>query len=154
MGAVARCFATRPTRRRRPRRCSSGCGATGTASAGEASPTTYLFKVTTTTCLNRLRTRRRRPEDPVEELPPPSAPTTHRDTALRTAELRQLLELVLKHEDERTVNAVIYHYADGMTHDEVGKLLGVTGAAIRKRIAQFRARVAKQMPQLELEDEP
>jgi RNA polymerase sigma-70 factor (ECF subfamily) len=121
---------------------------------GDASPTTYLFKVTTTTCLNRLRTRRRRPEDPVEELPP-GTDASPNDTALRTAELRQLLELVLQHEDERTVSAVVYHYADGMTHDEVGQLLGVTGAAIRKRIAQFRSRLASR-PELvlELEDEP
>ena len=38
---------------------------------GEASPTTYLFKVTTTTCLNRLRTRRRRRcVDPARIRPP------------------------------------------------------------------------------------
>lgn len=121
---------------------------------GDASPTTYLFKVTTTTCLNRLRTRRRRPEDPVEILPPGSDRAPN-DTALRTAELRELLQLVLQDEDERTVSAVVYHFADGMTHDEVGELLGVTGAAIRKRISQFRARLASR-PELvfELEDEP
>ncbi|MEZ4238667.1 MAG: sigma-70 family RNA polymerase sigma factor [Myxococcota bacterium] len=121
---------------------------------GDASPSTYLFKVTTTTCLNRLRTRRRRPEDPVEELPQP-LDVSPNDTALRTAELRQLLDLVLQNEDERTVSAVVYHYADGMTHDEVGALLGVTGAAIRKRIAQFRARVAGRTDlTFALEDEP
>ena len=36
--------------------------------------------------------------------------------------------------------AVIYHLVDGMTHDEAGELLGVTGAAVRKRIALFRER--------------
>lgn len=115
---------------------------------GEASPTTYLFKVTTTTCLNRLRTRRRRPEDPVEEFPPNTASN---DTLMHTIELRQLLQTVLADEDERTVSCVVYHYADGMTHDEVGALLGVTGAAVRKRIAQFRARVATRLPGLEEE---
>jgi RNA polymerase sigma-70 factor (ECF subfamily) len=105
---------------------------------GEASPATYLFKVTTTTCLNRLRTRRRRPEDPVEELPP-SAVT---DTMLGSIEVRQLLRMLLEDEDERTQSAVVYHFVDGMTHEEAGAVLGLSGAAIRKRIAQFRARVA------------
>jgi RNA polymerase sigma-70 factor (ECF subfamily) len=106
---------------------------------GEASPATYLFKVTTTTCLNRLRSRRRRPEDPVEELPPSAAVT---DTMLASIEVRQLLRLLLEDEDERTQAAVVYHFVDGMTHEEAGELLGLSGAAIRKRIAQFRARVA------------
>jgi RNA polymerase sigma-70 factor, ECF subfamily len=105
---------------------------------GEASPATYLFKVTTTTCLNRLRSRRRRPEDPVDELPS----TAVTDTMLGSIEVRQLLRLLLEHEDDRTQAAVVYHFVDGMTHDEAGELLGLSGAAIRKRIAQFRARVA------------
>ncbi|MEQ1504058.1 MAG: RNA polymerase sigma factor [Myxococcota bacterium] len=113
---------------------------------GEASPTTWLFKVTTTTCLNRLRTRRRRPEDPVEEMPPGTAIN---DTVLHEIELRNLLDAVLGDEDERTVQCVVYHYADGMTHDEVGALLGVTGAAVRKRIAQFRTRLQGQLPSYE-----
>jgi RNA polymerase sigma-70 factor (ECF subfamily) len=117
---------------------------------GEASPTTYLFKVTTTTCLNRLRTRRRRPEDPVEEPPP----TVANDTLLQTVELRRLLETVLGEEDERTVQCVVYHYADGMTHDEVGELLGVSGAAVRKRISTFRARVADAFPAGFAQEEP
>lgn len=106
---------------------------------GEASPTTYLFKVTTTTCLNRIRTRKRRPEDPVEELPPTAVVN---DTLLGSLEVRQMLSHLLSDQDERTVACLVYHYADGMTHDEVGKVLGVTGAAVRKRIAQFKARIA------------
>jgi RNA polymerase sigma-70 factor (ECF subfamily) len=107
---------------------------------GEASPATYLFKVTTTTCLNRLRTRRRRPEDPIgdKEIPFPAAT----DTLLNALEIRQLLRLVLEEADERTQAALVYHFVDGMTHEEAGQALGVSGAAIRKRIAQFRLRLA------------
>lgn len=104
---------------------------------GEASPSTYLFKTTTTTCLNWLRTRRRRKEDSVEELP--HVPT---DSLLDRIELRQLVELLLDDEDERTQAALVYVYVDGMTQDEAGEMLGVTGAAVRKRIGQLRARVA------------
>jgi RNA polymerase sigma-70 factor (ECF subfamily) len=112
---------------------------------GEASPATYLFKVTTTTCLNRLRTKRRRPEDPVEE-PPASAGVN--DTLLENVELRQLLDTVLQDADERTIQCLVYHYVDGMTHDEVGEILGVTGAAVRKRLSQFRTRMGTMFPHL------
>lgn len=102
---------------------------------GEASPSTFLFKITTTTCLNRIRTRRRHPEDPVEELP--HQPTS--ESVLDQLAVRQLVDQLLANEDERTRECVIYHYVDGMTHDEVGELLGISGGAVRKRIATFKA---------------
>ena len=36
---------------------------------------------------------------------------------------------------------LVHHHLDGMTHDEVGELLGISGAAVRKRISTFRERV-------------
>ena len=100
---------------------------------GEASPSTWLFRITTTTCLNRIRTRKRRPEDPVEELP--QVPC---DSMLDDYATRDLVHRLLEGEDERTQACVVYHYVDGMTHDEIGEVLGISGAAVRKRIATFR----------------
>ena len=108
----------------------------------EARPSTYLFKVTTTVCLNRLRSRRRRREDLQDE--PAPVPVT--DTLLQSADLRELTELVLKLADEKTQKAIVYHYVDGMTHAEVGALLGLSAAAIRKRIATFKKRFAANPP--------
>ena len=104
---------------------------------GEAAPSTYLFKATTTTCLNKLRTRYRRKEDMVEELPP--VPT---DTLLDSVAIRQLVQQVLQLADERTEACVVYHFVDGMTHDETGEMLGITGAAVRKRIGVFKRKVS------------
>jgi RNA polymerase sigma-70 factor (ECF subfamily) len=108
---------------------------------GEAAPSTWLWKATTHTCLNWLRTRRRRREDIVEELP-----WVATDAMLDPVEVRDLLDAVLEGEDERTQMAVIYHFVDGMTHDEVGEQLGLGGAAIRKRIAGFRERARARLP--------
>jgi RNA polymerase sigma-70 factor (ECF subfamily) len=109
---------------------------------GESSPSTWLYRITTTTCLNRIRTRKRHPEDPVEELPepPPS------DGLLDTLAVRDLVERLLADQDERTQSCVIYHYVDGMTHDEIGDLLGISGAAVRKRIATFRHHLKESPP--------
>jgi RNA polymerase sigma-70 factor (ECF subfamily) len=111
---------------------------------GDAAPTTYLFKITTTTCLNRIRTRKRHPEDPVEEPPEPPQPT---DTLLDRLEIRQLVQDLLAGEDERTWQCVVYHYVDGMTHAEVGDLLGISGAAVRKRVATFKKKVQRNPPE-------
>lgn len=102
---------------------------------GEASPSTYLFHITTTTCLNRLRTRRRRPEEPVAD-PPENAGN---DTLLDDLQLRDLLGRLLVETDEVTRSCLVYHYVDGMTHEEAGELVGLSAAAVRKRISKFRS---------------
>jgi RNA polymerase sigma-70 factor (ECF subfamily) len=117
---------------------------------GEASPSTWLFKITTTTCLNRIRTRRRRPEDPVEELPPMEST----DSLLDTLAMRDLIGRLLDGQDERTQSCVVFHYVDGMTHDEIGELLGVSGAAVRKRISTFRTSLRESPPPWLAEIEP
>lgn len=117
---------------------------------GDASPSTYLFKITTSTCLNRIRSRRRRPEDPVEELP--AGATT--DSLLDTVALRDLLDRLMVGADDRTRECLVYHYVDGMTHDEVGALIGLSGAAVRKRIATFRQELREAPPAWLQEVEP
>jgi RNA polymerase sigma-70 factor (ECF subfamily) len=116
---------------------------------GESSPSTWLYRITTTTCLNRIRTRRRRPEDPVEELPPVIT-----DSLLDGLAIRDLVERLLAGEDERTQSCVVYHYVDGMTHDEIGEMLGISGAAVRKRISTFRASIKESPPPWLSEIEP
>lgn len=107
---------------------------------GDSSPSTFLYRITTTTCLNRIRTRRRRPEDPVEELPPlPSS-----DSVLDTLALRELLDELLEGSDDKTRECLIYHYVDGMTHEEAGEMVGLSGAAVRKRIAGFKSAVRRE----------
>jgi len=109
---------------------------------GEASPTTYLFKVTTTTCLNKLRSRRRRPEDPVEDFPT----IPYYDTSLAPYDLRDLLDKVLQIADDTTQKCVVFHYLDGMTYDEVGETLGLSGAAVRKRVSKFKSTLRDNPP--------
>lgn len=107
---------------------------------GDARPSTYLWRIATHTCLNGLRTKRRRPEDPVEDV------TVYGDSLLDPVEVRDLIDRALDGEDETTKQCVIYHFVDGMTHDEAGEMLGLGGAAVRKRIAGFRERARARLP--------
>ena len=109
---------------------------------GDSSPSTFLYRITTTTCLNRMRSRRRRPEDPVEELPPlPSC-----ESVLDALAVREMLEQLLGEADDKTRECLVYHYVDGMTHDEVGEMVSLSGAAVRKRISTFKGAVADRRP--------
>jgi RNA polymerase sigma-70 factor (ECF subfamily) len=109
---------------------------------GEAAPSTFLFKITTSTCLNRIRSRKRRPEDPVEEPPP----LTSTDSVLDTLAVRDLVDRLMDGVDDGVRECVVYHFVDGMTHDEIGALIGLSGAAVRKRIATFRASLRDHPP--------
>lgn len=109
---------------------------------GESSPTTWLFKVTTTTCLNRIRTRKRRREDfPEDE---PVVPVE--DSYLAQSDARDLVSRLLDLTDETTQACLVYHYLDGMTHDEAGEMLGLSGAAVRKRLGIFRKSIRNAPP--------
>lgn len=109
---------------------------------GDASPTTYLFKVTTTTCLNKRRTRTRRREEGSEE--PLVVPVE--DGMLSSHGVRDLVDRVLAEADEKTRAAIVFHFLDGMTYKEVGAILGLSAAAIRKRISTFKKRLAANPP--------
>jgi RNA polymerase sigma-70 factor, ECF subfamily len=109
---------------------------------GDASPATYLFHITTSTCLNHLRTRRRRREELVESPPAPEKT----DTLLDMVQFQELVGVLLKEADPTTRTCVVYHFADGMTHQEVGELVGLSAAAVRKRIAVFRSSIQTNPP--------
>jgi len=122
---------------------------------GEAQPTTYLYKVTTTTCLNRLRSRKRRREDPIEELPEPRRdPAGSSASPLREAEVRQLVDRLLADQDEGVMACAVYHFVDGMTHAEVGDLLGISAAAVRKRLSKLRSSLRQDPPAWWVEEAP
>jgi RNA polymerase sigma-70 factor (ECF subfamily) len=109
---------------------------------GDASPTTYLFRVTTTTCLNWRRTRRRRREEITEDFPTVGV----EDSVIASHHVRDLVQRVLEEADERTRLAIIYHFVDGMTYQETGELLGLSAAAVRKRVSTFRAKLRDNPP--------
>jgi RNA polymerase sigma factor (sigma-70 family) len=106
----------------------------GASFRGEASPVTWLYRMTTNHCLNRIRDQGRRSElleqhgtdpDDASSPPPPDAGV---DVArvLRSvpAELREI---------------AVYHYVDQMNHEEIAALTGVSRRTIGNRLEAFRA---------------
>lgn len=91
----------------------------------------WLVTLTTRVCLNWLRTRRRRPAEPLEEAEDPS-PGPHGEAERR--ELRRAVQGL----DDIPRAVVALHYGEGMTCAEIGEALGMSAGAVK--VALFRAR--------------
>lgn len=101
----------------------------------QAKLTTWLYQITTNYCLNVLRDRKRRAElyeehvAPSEGLQGRAQPVAADDLAL----LRRLLATG----DERQVQAAVYVYLDGMSHEEASVVLGVSKRTVGNLLERF-----------------
>ena len=101
-------------------------------------PSSLLFRIATNVCLNRMRSKRRRPEDADSELLGEIAEAT--DPAARSA-ARAALDSLFRHEPADTaVIAVLYLY-DRMTLEEVAAEVGMSVSGVRKRLAKLRTKL-------------
>ena len=96
---------------------------------------TFLYRVATNACLNRLRNSKRQRElleihgDPVR---PRSS--SHRDAV----DARIDLQFFFDHTDRKTQEIVCYRHRDGMSYQEIGEIIGTSGEAVRKRLKKFQ----------------
>lgn len=105
----------------------------GDAFRGESSPTTWLYRIATNHCLNRLRDAGRRRELLQENAPMLSA---RRQQASQHA--AALLEQIwAKVDDDELRQIAVYHYVDGMTHAEIARVLDVSRRTVGNRLNQL-----------------
>jgi RNA polymerase sigma-70 factor (ECF subfamily) len=104
----------------------------------DQAPSSLLFRIATNVCLNRLRTRRRRPEDGDPELLIEIAEQT--DPAARTA-ARAALDALFRHEPENTALIAVLHLHDRMTLEEVAAEVGMSVSGVRKRLYKLRTKL-------------
>ena len=102
----------------------------------EASPVTWLYRVTTNHCLNRLRDQRRRDELLAQEYLP------RRATAIspERSQQRVLLGQLFGQLPERLTEVAVYTYVDGMTQQEVGRIYGVSDRTISNWLKELTRR--------------
>lgn len=97
-----------------------------------------LFRIATNVCLNRIRSRRRKPETPDDELLSAIADADEGDGGFA----RALLQRVFKDELDSTRTIAVLHLVDGMTLEEVAAEVGMSVSGVRKRLRGLKARVA------------
>lgn len=98
-----------------------------------------LYTMATNTCLNRLRSQRRRPEDANDELVQriACAPDEERSIAA------QLLDRIFERELPSTRTIATLHLVDGMTLAETAEAVDMSVSGVRKRLRTLKAHVAE-----------
>jgi RNA polymerase sigma-70 factor (ECF subfamily) len=104
----------------------------------DSAPASLLMRMATNVCLNQLRGERRRPEDP-EDAAVLAIATAEEPGGRSVARLA--LGKLLGREPESTRVMAVLHLVDGLTLEEVGREVGLSAAAVRKRLGGFKARV-------------
>lgn len=102
-------------------------------------PRSLLFTMATNTCLNRIRTRKRRPEDSDDALIQAIAVAPETEDR---AWARVTLDRIFGREPASTRVIATLVLLDGMTWEEVAAEVGMSVSGVRKRVRTLRAHVA------------
>ena len=102
---------------------------------GDSSPVTWLYQITTHYCLNRLRNEGRRRElldERTGEL------FWSQPISKTNQEGEVLLKELWRHLDEEIVMIGIYYHLDGMTHEEIARVVGCSRRTVGNRLTQLQ----------------
>src|SRR5688572_108813 len=108
----------------------------------QSAPAGLLLRIATNVCLNRLRTRRRRPETPDDQLLLQIAvagPDREGQLAARGVLGRLFGGESALAASSQTI--AVMHLVDGMTLEEVAVEAGMSVSGVRKRLRTLRARL-------------
>lgn len=92
----------------------------------------WIWRVATNHCLNLRRSARRRPEDEMpDDLPVSDAIPSE------TWPDRQLAQQVLSRFDPITQAVAVGVFVDGMEHEEIGGVLGISRRTVARKLDRF-----------------
>ena len=103
-------------------------------------PSSLLYTMATNVSLNKVRTRKRKPETRDEGL---LATIAAADELEGMTSHRSLLGSIFKREEHSTRVMAVLHYVDKMTLDEVADAVGLSVSGVRKRLRGLKSRVAE-----------
>ncbi len=95
-----------------------------------------LYRIATNVCLNHIRTRKRRPENPDEALLLELATL---DSSEDRSLAQQVLGRLFADEVASTRTIAVLHLVDGMTLEEVAREVGLSVSGVRKRLRKLKS---------------
>ncbi len=102
----------------------------------EASPLTWMYRISTNYCLNQIRNRSGRAEKRTQHRAELSDVTGGIAGAADWERLHTIRRL-LAHADEKTRAVVVHLYFDDMTQQQTARLVGMSVPTVRKRLDAF-----------------
>ena len=100
------------------------------------SPLSWLNRVTTNLCLNRLRARKYRNHTPLSDVHELADCSPHVFVA-RLAERRHLVRTLLQGVDERTQMVVVRYFFDDLTAAQIAEEARLSTPTVRRALKQF-----------------
>jgi RNA polymerase sigma-70 factor, ECF subfamily len=110
---------------------------------GDARLTTWLYRIATNHCLNRLRSARslsRLQQDLARQVQHDPVPDLER---------RELLLKLMEELDEEELQIAFHRHHDGMTQVEIAEVLGVTERTVRNRLDRLEQKLQARRARLE-----
>lgn len=101
----------------------------------QSSPTTWLYRLTTNHCLNRLRDRGRREELWAEH----SSALWAAPVAAAEQETVAFLRQFWRRLDEDLVEIGVFYFIDGMTHAEIARVIGCSARTVGNRLQRLQS---------------
>lgn len=103
----------------------------------DEAPSGLLLRMATNICLNIIRTQKRHPENPDDEM---LARIAGVDDEERNITARLRLDRIFMRESPSTRTMAVLHYVDGLTLEEVADEFNMSVSGVRKRFRTLRAR--------------
>ena len=100
-------------------------------------PSSLLYTMATNTCLNRLRKSKR---EVLKDFSDEAEAKSFQDEGFAQVEAGMLLDIILKDESEQNRSICFMYHVDGMTLKEIGEVVGLSIARVRKRLEAFKMR--------------
>jgi RNA polymerase sigma-70 factor (ECF subfamily) len=98
-----------------------------------------LYTTATNVCLNRIRSVRRRPQDPATDL---LSRIADAGEAIDRSEARSLLVRLFGGEPESTGTIAVLHLHDGLTLEQTAEAVGMSVSGVRKRLRKLKVALA------------
>lgn len=113
-------------------------------------PVSYLWRVATNVCLNRLRSSKRKPSESFDQDESLIDAIASVDDGVSTSALRRALDRLFGDEPETTRTMAVLHFVDGLTLEETAHEMGMSVSGVRKRIRVFQQKIAARPERQEL----
>jgi len=99
---------------------------------GDASPMTWMYRITTNLCLNRIRDHARRSRLLSENAKQDEVATE------ALPEDRLTLAAILRGVPEHLWEIAVHHYVDRMSHEEIAGIIGTSRRTVGNRLEEFK----------------
>jgi len=115
---------------------------------GEAKFRTFLYRVCANVALMHLRWKRRRPEEPADQLPELPAAGADPEGEASRREAARLVERALERLSPKKRVVFVYHELCGMGPEEIARVVGTSPNTVRSRLHHGRLEFHQAMQEL------